>query len=57
MSLYRTEKIMPKRSRFKSHRHGGPRIPNFVRPEEQRERRRRPTQWFSSMQELMRRES
>jgi hypothetical protein len=34
------------------HRHGGKRIPNFVRPEERHERRRRPAQWFESIQDL-----
>lgn len=32
------------------HRHGGKRIPNFVRPEERRsEHRRRPMVWFDSV--------
>lgn len=34
------------------HRHGGKRIPNFVRPEERVERRSRPMVWFESVQDL-----
>jgi hypothetical protein len=34
------------------HRHGGKRIPGFVRPEERVEKRHRPTTWFASIQEL-----
>lgn len=36
------------------HRHGGKRIPNFVRPEERVERKRRSMVWFGSVQELFR---
>ncbi len=39
------------------HRHGGKRIPNFVRPEERTERRRRPVVWFESVQALFGRKS
>lgn len=44
-----TQKIVHRGSRFKRHRHGGKRIPNFVRPEERQERIRRPVRWFESV--------
>ena len=49
-----TQKIVHRGSRFKRHRHGGKRIPNFVRPEERDERKRLTAVWFDSIQELFR---
>jgi hypothetical protein len=47
-----TQKIVHRGSRFRRHKHGGKRIPNFVRPEE-RMARSRPltTVWFGSVRE------
>lgn len=47
-----TQKIVARSARFRRHRHGGKRIPNFVRPEEQAERKRRSVVWFESVQDL-----
>ena len=49
------EKIFHRGSRFRGHRHGGKRIPNFVRPEERNEQKRRPTEWHESVKDLFRR--
>lgn len=46
------QKIVARRSRFRRHKHGGKRIPNFVRPEERDERKRRSVVWFESIQDL-----
>jgi hypothetical protein len=47
-----SQKIVHRGSRFKRHRHGGGRIPNFVRPEERDERPRRAAPMFGSVAEL-----
>ena len=46
------QKIVNRGSRFRRHKHGGKRIPNFVRPEERTERTRRPMTWFASVHDL-----
>ena len=45
--MSRTERMF--NSNRHRHRHGGKRIPNFVRPEERNERRVRPMEWFGSV--------
>lgn len=46
------QKMVKRSEHFRRHRHGGKRIPNFVRPEERDERTRPITAWFDSVADL-----